>query len=294
MKVRREYFDSRKRLALIAPSRMMARLAEEHLGRPVEVVPHGLDLSVFAPVDQSAARVVFGIPEDVVCFVMVADRFRNQYKGWAVLERALASAERAFVLLVAGEEDEAAEFALGPGRVRVLGRIAQPRLLCALLSAADALVMPSLVESFGQAALEALACGTPVVSSNAGGLPEIVCHGRTGALVPTGDADALRTALDRVAADRAGWALMRPACRTYAEREGGSHLWAQRHLKIYESLLAGTPTAAGNDPDREFRSLGGRRDVHPDTHLPISSVRTAPEPWSSFAQPLPASGRMWY
>jgi glycosyltransferase involved in cell wall biosynthesis len=247
MKVRREYFDSRQRLALVAPSRMMARLAEENLGRPVEVVPHGLDLSVFAPVDQSAARVVFGVPEGTVCFAMVADRFRNQYKGWAVLEKALASAERSFVLLIAGEEDEAAEFALGPGRVRVLGRIAQPQLLGALLSAADALVMPSLVESFGQAAIEALACGTPVVSSNAGGLPEIVRHGETGAVVPAGDADALRSALDGVAKDRARWALMRPNCRAYAEREGGARLWAQRHLKIYQSLLVDSPAAA---PDR--------------------------------------------
>jgi glycosyltransferase involved in cell wall biosynthesis len=129
----------------------------------------------------------------------------------------------------------------------VLGRIAQPQLLGALLSAADALVMPSLVESFGQAAIEALACGTPVVSSNAGGLPEIVRHGETGAVVPAGDADALRSALDGVAKDRARWALMRPNCRAYAEREGGARLWAQRHLKIYQSLLVDSPAAA---PDR--------------------------------------------
>jgi len=244
LRVRREYFDSRQRLALISPSRMVARLAEEYLGRPVEVVPHGLDLSVFAPVDQSVARAVFRIPEGAVCFAMVADSFRNQYKGWPVLEKALARTERSFVLLIAGEEDEAAEFALGSGRVRVLGRIAQPQLLCALLSAADALVMPSLAESFGQAALEALACGTPVVCSNAGGLPEIVRHGETGVVVPAGDSDSLRAALDSVAEDRARWAMMRPNCRAYAEREGGAHLWAQRHLRIYQSLLASTPMAA--------------------------------------------------
>jgi glycosyltransferase involved in cell wall biosynthesis len=64
------------------------------------------------------------------------------------------------------------------------------------------LVMPSRMESFGVAALEASACGRPVIASNVGGIPEVVVDGTTGLLVTPGDVDALAEAIVRLAADR--------------------------------------------------------------------------------------------
>jgi glycosyltransferase involved in cell wall biosynthesis len=60
---------------------------------------------------------------------------------------------------------------------------------------ADVVVLPSLREPFGKSALEAIACGRPLVASAVGGLPEFIEHGRTGTLVPAGDVDALAAAL---------------------------------------------------------------------------------------------------
>jgi glycosyltransferase involved in cell wall biosynthesis len=60
-----------------------------------------------------------------------------------------------------------------------------------LLSIADLFLLPSAQESFGLAALEAMACGVPVVASKAGGLPEVIDHGVTGFLHPIGDVDAM-------------------------------------------------------------------------------------------------------
>ncbi|MGD8922417.1 MAG: glycosyltransferase [Candidatus Zixiibacteriota bacterium] len=71
-----------------------------------------------------------------------------------------------------------------------------------------AVVMPSLSESFGVAALEAGACGRPVVASRVGGVPEVVVDGKTGLLVPPGDADALAEAILRLADDRKSMAAM--------------------------------------------------------------------------------------
>jgi glycosyltransferase involved in cell wall biosynthesis len=68
-------------------------------------------------------------------------------------------------------------------------------------SSHDVAVVPSLTEAFGLVALEALACGVPVVATNAGGLKEIVVHGECGLVVPAGDKGALARALHSLLTD---------------------------------------------------------------------------------------------
>jgi D-inositol-3-phosphate glycosyltransferase len=113
--------------------------------------------------------------------------------------------------------------------------------------AADVTVLPSYYESFGMVALEAMACGSPVVASRVGGLTSTVRHGVTGFLVPEGDPVALAECLDGVLADadlrwRLGlegirWAashrwpcVAEAICREYARLEprAGAHLSAAR------------------------------------------------------------------
>jgi len=72
-----------------------------------------------------------------------------------------------------------------------------------LLSVADLFLLPSAQESFGLAALEAMACGAPVISSDAGGLPEVVVDGETGFLAPIGDVETMASKAIRLLSDRA-------------------------------------------------------------------------------------------
>jgi D-inositol-3-phosphate glycosyltransferase len=81
-------------------------------------------------------------------------------------------------------------------------------------SAADATVMPSYYESFGMVALEAMACGSPVIASRVGGLPTTVRHGVTGFLVPDGNSEALADCIQRLLTDDGlRWRLGREAVR---------------------------------------------------------------------------------
>src|SRR5690606_2138260 len=92
-----------------------------------------------------------------------------------------------------------------------------------LLSCADLFLLPSENESFGLAALEAMAAGAPVVASAAGGLPEVVEHGVSGYLLPVGDVDGMADAGVRLLTDAALHARVAAAARVRAVERFSAH-----------------------------------------------------------------------
>ena len=165
-------------------------------------VPMGVDLGLFRPRSRLEARAALGIGRGERVPLSVGRI--EPFKGTDVLVRAVALLrERARVLIVGGREDEPGVAWLR-NEARMNGvsnlfdwRAAVPQSdLPAYYAAADVCVVPSLHELFGLVALEAMACGIPVVASDAGGLRELVRHGETGLLCKPGDAAALAEALD--------------------------------------------------------------------------------------------------
>jgi len=100
-----------------------------------------------------------------------------------------------------------------------------------LLACADLFLLPSESESFGLAALEAMACGAPVVASNAGGIPEVVSHGETGFLFPVGDVEAMAEAGTALLTDEALWDRLSRNSRARAVE----HFAAERVVPLYEA-----------------------------------------------------------
>lgn len=157
-----------------------------------------------------------------VLFVSIPSRNKNL----EALRRAVARlAQQGFphALVIAGAKpkfeppefiDEIdAELPGAPGRVTWLGDTPDPEL-AALMSDADAFCLPSFTESFGLSALEAMACGSPVVASNRGSLPEVI--GDAGLLTePTGE--AIASALARVLVDSELSRALRAAARARAQ-----------------------------------------------------------------------------
>jgi D-inositol-3-phosphate glycosyltransferase len=166
-------------------------------------------------------------------------------KGLETLLEAMRTLKAATLLIIGGDQDEPESghglylreraAALGvAGRVRFLG--AQPqRRLRLFYAAADATVMPSYYESFGMVALEAMACGSPVVASRVGGLTTTIQDGVTGYLVPEGDPGALAARLGELLGDPETCArLGRDAARWAAE-----HRWpcvAEAVCRLYSVL----------------------------------------------------------
>jgi glycosyltransferase involved in cell wall biosynthesis len=101
----------------------------------------------------------------------------------------------------------------------------------------DIMVMPSLREAFGVAALEAGACGRPVIASRVGGVPEVILNGRTGLLVPPEDVDALASAIITMAADAAMRQTMGQAAFEYVRDNYSWNQSLDQMTALYERLI---------------------------------------------------------
>ena len=207
----------------------------------VRVVAPGVDLERFAPDDAASARRRLGIDEDA--WVALTVRRLVPRMGVHVLVEAwpaVVAARREAVLLVAGDGPERAGLERqasrsgGGASIRFLGRLDDDDLVAAYRSA-DVTVVPSLaLEGFGLVTLESLACGTPVVVSDVGGLAEAPARLDASVVVPPGDPDALA---QRLAGAATG---TRPlpdagACRRFAEGFSWANV-ARAHAALYREL----------------------------------------------------------
>lgn len=208
----------------------------------IAVIPCGVDTELFQPMDPAKAKDLLELPPDPL--LLYVGRLQP-IKGLETLLEAMTTVpERACLLIVGGEHDEPENghgaalrqrvAALGlEKRVRFLR--AQPqRRLRLFYAAADATVMPSYYESFGMVALEAMACGSPVVASRVGGLTTTVQDGVTGRLVPEGDPVALAAAIISLLDGPDGRRLGQQATRWAAE-----HRWpcvAEAVCRLYSEL----------------------------------------------------------
>ena len=221
--------------------------------RKVSIIPPGVDTSHFYPIPPDEAKEYIGIPKEdrMVLFVGRIEPL----KGVDTLIRAMSclrikEIERPAYLAVIGGDPNVPPEQMSTEMLRLqslcedlcmdrmvvfLGKRDQDTLPY-YYSAADVLVMPSHYESFGMVALEAMACGTPVVASQVGGLAFLVQDGLTGFHVPDQDEDALCDRLTRILGDSSLREKMGQAAANYAR----SYSWGQiagQVNKIYEQIL---------------------------------------------------------
>jgi D-inositol-3-phosphate glycosyltransferase len=236
---------------LLAATPAEARQLAELYGAPpskVRVVPHGVDRSRFHPGDRAAARAALGVRHR---YVLAFVGRLQPLKAPDVAVRTLAALTRGcpdldVELLVVGgpsgngmdEPRRLAELASREGvdgRVRFLPARPNDRLAC-VYQAADLLLVPSRSESFGLVALEAQACGTPVVAARVGGLHHAVGDGTTGRLLTSHDPEEWASVVASLLRHPGKLAAMGQA----AARFVGVHGWgvtASRLLDVYGELL---------------------------------------------------------
>jgi D-inositol-3-phosphate glycosyltransferase len=219
----------------------------------ITIIPPGVDTCHFYPIPVDEARQFIGLrPEDRM--ILFVGRI-EPLKGLDTLIRAVASlrpsdcCEPVHLAVIGGDpdaspEDMTAEMAriqqlcdelCMVKMVAFLGKRGQDTLPY-YYSAAEVLVMPSHYESFGMVALEAMACGTPVIASQVGGLAFLVQDGVTGYTVPADDPDVLCKKLTLILVNKSLRRRLGDAAAEYAQNYDWEKI-AQQILRVYEELV---------------------------------------------------------
>jgi N-acetyl-alpha-D-glucosaminyl L-malate synthase BshA len=211
--------------------------------RPIEVIPNFVNCDVYTPITdvtaRAAARLRLAKPDEAI--LMHLSNFRpvkrvvDVVKVFAQVARELPAR---LVLVGDGPDRSAAEWLahdLGiQTRVQFLGK--QERVN-EILPLADLMLMPSALESFGLAALEAMACKVPAIATRVGGVPELIDDGDTGLLYPVGAVEDMAAGAIALLKDRDRLETMRDAARKIAQKRFCATLVLPQYIKYYESVL---------------------------------------------------------
>jgi len=199
---------SASRLHVATPSRWLMDRVERSMLAPsmvtAQVIPNGIDLNLFTPLPTQQARAQLALPDDAAVIVYAGTESRTSpHKDYATLHAALAivgdrrkvSKLRCLVIGASGETEQ-----LGGVTVHYIPFQDQEKLVT-YLQAADLYVHPAREEAFGLVLAEAMACGTPVVATRVGGVPEVVEDGLCGLLVEAADPAAMARAIETMLTD---------------------------------------------------------------------------------------------
>ncbi|WP_189087755.1 N-acetyl-alpha-D-glucosaminyl L-malate synthase BshA [Deinococcus ruber] len=206
---------------------------------PIRVIYNFVDTQRFRRNADPTMRSRFAHPDEAL--LVHVSNFRPVKRATDVIETfaRVASEMPARLLMIGDGPDRLACFELAQkrgviGRVQFLGSFPDVQ---SVLGIADLFLLPSNRESFGLAALEAMACEVPVVAARAGGIPEVVIDGVTGILTEVGDVDAMAHASLRILRDQDVYLSMGHAARKRAVEHFHPSLIVPQYLEAYREVL---------------------------------------------------------
>jgi glycosyltransferase involved in cell wall biosynthesis len=232
----------RSNLTIVSPSKWLTEQAQQSMLKNFSIhhIPHGIDTEAYQPLDPAECRSVLGIPKNKKVLMFVAFGLSDPRKGGDLLIKALQnlaeSLKQETILLTLGESgEELTKIVDIP--VIALGYVSGDRLKSIAYSAADLFIFPTRADIFGLVLQESMACGTPMVSFNVGGVSDLVRPDVTGYLAEPDNIQEFCDGIVRLLEDNELRANMSTNCRAIAISEYSLDLQAQRYIELYKQVL---------------------------------------------------------
>lgn len=226
-RLKKRWFSGVDGLTLVTPSAWLADLTRQSYlaNYPVHVIHNGIDLAVFRPIE-SDFRQRYALEKKKI--LLGVSSSWDESKGLDVFVKLAERLDNSHQIVLVGTDDRID--ATLPANILSIHRTENREELAALYTAADLFVNPTREDTYPTVNLEAIACGTPVLTFETGGSPETIPAG-CGLVVPCGDVDAMEAAIHQMCADRWDTPLLRRASEAMDMRQCfGAYLDLYREL----------------------------------------------------------------
>lgn len=214
-------------------------------GKKIHVVHNSVDADGFRPGSRQAARESLGIPADRFVVLLAGQSIEGFHQGisqHAVKALNQLNDPQIHTMLIGRAASEVAKTLNGAATVVPFRHTQQEMAEC--YQAADLTLVPSEYETFGRVAAESLFCGTPVLAFATGGLADIVIDGVCGKLVPTGDVDAMASAIAEFSNCPDKLSSIRERCVDNVRKRFNTEQIAEEYLRVYQQVIEERATEA--------------------------------------------------
>lgn len=208
----------------------------------IEQIPNGIDTKLYRPINQQVARKLLNLPQDKPLVLFGAlNATSNPRKGFHRLQAALQDLSQSgwqdkldLVIFGASKADNPMDWDFP---THYLGTLNDDLMLALTYSAADVFVLPSTQDNLPNTVMEAIACGTPCVAFNLGGLPDMIEHEKNGYLAQPDQVEDLAQGIVWVLENQERHEKLSHRAREKAEQEFTMELQANRYLSLFTELL---------------------------------------------------------
>lgn len=233
---RRSIRGKKSRLAIVAPSQWLLNCAMKSKifkNVPGYRIPYSLDMQIFSPRSNCSFKHTLNIPRNHIIFLFVAETAHNYRKGLDLLLCSLKNLkEQNVTLLVIGDSGNSDIQDLNG---IMLGSIKEEKVLADYYSIADAFILPSREDNLPNVMLEAMACGTPVISFDVGGIAETIKDRSNGLKAKSIDSFELTTVLKEFIKSKDNFS--KEVIRKFASENFAPSPIAEKYRDVYKTLL---------------------------------------------------------
>jgi glycosyltransferase involved in cell wall biosynthesis len=238
----KDWVYSKSNLTIVTISKWLTeQVKKSMLNRfNIHYIPNGIDTEAYKPLNKEECRHILGISWNQKILMFGAVSLKDERKGSDLLIKSLqqlpSSLKSDILLLTLGEGGEKIAEMVGIKTLN-LGYVSSDRLKSIAFSASDLFVFPTRADNLPLVLQESMACGTPMVSFDIGGVPDLVRHNITGYLAKPEDIQDFSNGIVQLLEDDQLRQNMSKNCRAIAISEYSLELQAKRYIELYEQVL---------------------------------------------------------